>query len=374
MSVKYNKKDFKSIINKMKFIDSWFWARYTLNPYNGCEHACTYCDSRSHKYHLQPEFDQEIIVKNNAGEMLDKRLSRARTLLPDVVAMSGSCDPYQPAETKFGNTRACLEVLARHRYPVLISTKATLVTKDIDIFKQIAKNNWCTVGITITTTNDELSEFLEPGAPPPTERFEAIKKLKSSKLLQVGVHFMPIVPFLEDTDENLEDVVFRSGEAGADYILFAGGMTMRDNQAKWFFRRIKERYPELFEKYLELFDAKFINGEYTGRYAPKSSYAKKIHKKMFELCETYKISSRMRRFIPDDYRKENYMIAGKLLDEAYYNQSLGKKFSNQFWAGMNINNLKEPIRSIAARGELKNIRNVDEELEQRIINDLRNLH
>ena len=156
MVVRYEKKEFKSILNKYKFIDNWFWCRYTLNPYNGCEHACTYCDSRSHKYHLHPEFDQVIIVKNNVGEMLDKRLTRARTLLPDAVAMSGSCDPYQPAEEKFGNTRECLEVLAKHKYPVQIGTKASIVTRDIPLFEQIAENNWCTVCITITTTDNEM--------------------------------------------------------------------------------------------------------------------------------------------------------------------------------------------------------------------------
>jgi DNA repair photolyase len=374
MPAKYEKKDFKSIINKMKFIDNWFWGRYTLNPYNGCEHACTYCDSRSHKYHLHPEFDQVIIVKNNVGEMLDKRLTRARTLQPDVVSMSGSCDPYQPAEEEFGNTRECLEVLAKHKYPVQIGTKASIVTRDIPLFEQIAENNWCSVGITITSTDEGLSTFLEPGAPSPTKRFEAIKKLKDSKKIQVGVHFMPIVPFLEDTDENLEQVIRSSKNAGADYILYAGGMTMRDNQAKWFLQKLKDAYPELVDKYLELYDAKIVDGEYKGRYAPKSSYSKKIHKKLFELCEKYGIAPRMKRFIPEDFRKENYLIAEELLNEAYMNQSLGKKFSNQFWAGMNINNIKESIRSVAARGELKKIRNVDEQLEQRIINTLRNLN
>ena len=115
MTVRYEEKEFKSILNKFKFIDGWFWCRYSLNPYNGCEHACTYCDSRSHKYHLQADFDQVIYVKAKAGEMLDKRISRARTLLPDIVAMSGTCDPYQPAEAKYENTRQCLEVLAKHK-------------------------------------------------------------------------------------------------------------------------------------------------------------------------------------------------------------------------------------------------------------------
>ena len=240
MSIKYEKKDFKSIINKMKFIDSWFWARYTLNPYNGCEHACTYCDSRSHKYHLHPEFDQVIYVKNNAGKMLDKRLSRARTLLPDIVAISGSCDPYQPAEAEFKNTRDCLEVLARHEYPVLIGTKSGSVKRDIDILEKIGSDTWCGVFMTITTLDPKLSEFLEPGAPAPLERLETISEIARSKKIQAGVCFMPIVPYLWDSHEHLEEMVTAVKNARADFLLFAGGMTMRDRQAVWFFKRLRD--------------------------------------------------------------------------------------------------------------------------------------
>jgi len=170
--VKYIPKDFKTILNKYRFIDSWFWCRYSINPYNGCEFACTYCDSRSHKYHLQPEFDHLIYVKNNVGPMLERRLSRARTLLPDVVAIGGTCDAYQPAEEIYNNTQQCLEVLLKYHYPVIISTKSTLILRDSDILCQIAEDTWCTVGITVTTCDEGLARFLEPGAPSPKERLE----------------------------------------------------------------------------------------------------------------------------------------------------------------------------------------------------------
>jgi DNA repair photolyase len=366
MSIRYEHKDFKSILNTFKFIDNWFWCRYGINPYQGCEHACTYCDSRSHKYHLHPEFDQVVIVKNNVREMLDKRLSRARTLLPDVVVMSGASDPYHPAESEFGNTRKCLEVLTKHRYPVHIITKSNLVTKDIDLLSRIAEDNWCSVSVTITTTNKKLSGFLEPLAPLPSVRFDTIKQLKKSRNVQVGVTFMPIIPFLGDDTDHLEDVVKLAKESGADYILFAGGMTMRDAQASWFMKRLDEKFPELVDKYLELYDARMEDGVYIGKYTPSKTYLKRINKIMFELCDKYKINSRMKRFIPDDYRKENYIIAEEFLNEAYYMQSLSKPWSNMFWAGQNINNLKEPIRSVAAKGELKKIRNVDAEFDSEI--------
>jgi len=108
---RYIPKDFKTILNKYRFVDSWFWCRYSINPYNGCEFACTYCDSRSHKYHLHSEFDHLVYIKSNIGAILENRLRRARTLLPDVVAIGGTCDAYQPAEETYKNTRQCLEVL-----------------------------------------------------------------------------------------------------------------------------------------------------------------------------------------------------------------------------------------------------------------------
>ena len=149
--IKYVPKEFKTILNKYKFIDSWFWCRYSINPYNGCEFACTYCDSRSHKYHLQPEFDQFIYVKNNVGAMLDNRLRRARTLLPDVVAIGGTCDAYQPAEADYKNTRQCLEVLLKYHYPVIISTKSTRVcaTTSCDV---ISENAVSYTHLTLPTT------------------------------------------------------------------------------------------------------------------------------------------------------------------------------------------------------------------------------
>jgi len=373
MSIRYEKKDFKSILNKYKFIDSWFWCKYSINAYNGCEFACTYCDSRSHKYHLHSEFDQIIYVKNNVKEILDKRISRARTLLPDVVAVSGTCDPYQPAEKKFENTRQCLEILGKHKYPVLIGTKSTLVTRDLDLLSKIAKSNWCSVAITITTTNDKLSAFLEPKAPSPKKRFETIRELKKIKGIQVGVNFMPIVPFLGDSQENLESIIKNAKDAGADFLLFASGVTLRDNQAVWFFKRLGDEFPELVEEYKKLYDATITpEGGYSGRFAPKGSYSKNINKKIFELCKKYNLDYRMKRFIPNDFRKLNYMIAEEFLNEAYAQQCLGKPWSNLFWAGQNINNLKESIVKIAERGELQQIRNINTDLEIRIKDFLKN--
>jgi DNA repair photolyase len=233
MAVKYIPKKFKTILNRYRFIDSWFWCRYGINPYNGCEFACTYCDSRSHKYHLQPDFDHTIYIKTDVGVVLNHRIKHARTP-PDVVAIGGTCDAYQPAEARYKNTRQCLDVLLRYNYPVFISTKSTLILRDLDLLSQIAKESWCAIGVTIITLDEKICKFLEPNAPSADERIEVISEVKKDyPEIQVGVNFIPIVPLLCDSDGNMESVVKATKERGANFIFFST-MTMRNNQAKWF--------------------------------------------------------------------------------------------------------------------------------------------
>lgn len=363
--VKYIEKEFKSVLNRHKFVDSWFWDRYSISPYQGCEHNCIYCYARSHKYNLHPEsFENVIYVKKDAAYMLDLRISRARTLLPDIVGMSGNCDPYQSAEAKFKNTRRCLEILAKHKWPVNIFTKSPLVLRDLDILSQIAKNTWATVSFTITTTNNKIANFLEPNVVLPKERFKAISEIKkNAKNIQTGVVAIPIVPYLEDDEDDIKSMVKEANEAGADYFVFGPGITMEGDQAIWYMKRLSDEYPELVSRYEEIYKFKYSQEKYNGTYGPKKSYIIKIAKKVFKILEKYHMPYRIKRFIPNDFRKMNYIIAEKLLNKAYVNQDLGKPFSNLHWAGQNIQNLKESIVEVAKGGELQKIRNVNEEIE-----------
>jgi DNA repair photolyase len=320
---------------------------------------------------MPTDFENTIIVKKNVKELLDTRLTRARKLLPDVVAISGANDAYQPAEKKYKNTRQCLEVLAKHKYPVGIGTKSKLVLRDLDLLEKIGRNNWCSVSVTITTTDPEIAKFLEPRAPTPQERFDVIRTIKEqTEHIQAGISFIPIVPYLCDSDENLEAMVKNIKGSGADFILFGSGVTMRDLQARWFLKHLKERYPELIAKYEELYGFNYNPALYEGKYTPKASYSKKINKKILDLCEKYDLPYRAKRFIPNDFRRMNYIIAEKLLNEAYRLQISGNAWSTKHWAGMNIQNLKESIISIANRNELQKIRNVNNEIEKFIKENL----
>ncbi|MFW9998509.1 MAG: radical SAM protein [Candidatus Hodarchaeota archaeon] len=343
--VKYIYKEFKSVLNKLKYPDSWFWSRYTLNTYSGCAHACIYCDARSERYYIE-DFENEVIIKTNFDKKLDQRLKRARTLLPDVIAPGGVNDAYQPIEKEIKQTRKVLEVIAKYKFPINIATKSKLVTRDIDILKKIADETWCTIGFSISTTNEELAKFLEPYSSPPSERLEALKKIKNeAPNVQVGTYFIPIIPFLEDNDENLEGVIKKSKEAGADFILFAPGLTMRDSQAEYFLKKLKNSsYNNIVKPLLEL---------YKGQMHPPAEFTQKLNTKLWNLCQKCKVNIRVKRWIPSDFRKWNYKLSELLLNKEYIDAlKTGKSNKTLMWAGLNLNNLEESILDVYERDEL----------------------
>lgn len=343
--VQYTYREFKSVINKFKYPDSWFWARYTLNPYSGCAHACIYCDARSSRYYLE-NFENEVIIKTDFDKKLDQRLKRARTLLPDVIAPGGVNDAYQSIERKIEHTKKVFQVIAKHKFPINIATKSNLVTRDLDILKKIANDTWCTIGFSITTTNQELANFLEPYSSTPSERLEALSMInKTAPKVQVGTYFMPIIPFLEDDDENLEDLFKQTKQAGADFILYSPGLTMRDQQAKFFINKLKNsQYQHVVKPLLNL---------YKGKMYPPGDYVQKIHLKLYQLSQKFNIPIRVKRWIPKDFRQWNYKISEILLYKEYLNTvKTGKSNNSLKWAGMKLNNLKESILNTFKNGKI----------------------
>lgn len=352
--MKYITRQFKSALNKLKYPDSWFWIRYTINPYSGCEHACIYCDARSQRYYLE-DFENEVIIKKDIDKLLDLKFKRARTLLPDVIGAGGVNDAYQPIEKEEGNTRKILKIIKKHKYPVNIATKSNLILRDLDLLKKISNDTWCTVGFSITTTDEKLASFLEPYSSSPFERLNAIKEIKKkASTIQTGTYFIPIIPFLEDSDENLENVIKETKEAGADFILFSPGLTMRDSQAEFFIKKLtKSKYKDIVTPLLNLFK---------GNMYPPIEYANKIHSKLYALCEKYKLPIRTKRWIPKDYRKWNYKISEILLNEEYISSLKGRPNNAMKWAGLKLNNLEESIIEIYKRGDLSKLPNFNKKI------------
>ncbi|MDI6885960.1 MAG: radical SAM protein [archaeon] len=340
----------KSILQKQKYRDGWFWNRYNLNPYRGCQFACNYCDAITEKYLVHrdyKDFSRIIYVKNNAPKVLEKEVKKLR---PDVVAMSGVTDPYQPAEKKYELTRKILEILAKHGFPVHIGTKSDLVLRDTDLLQEIAEKTWCTVSLTIVTFNQELLPHLEPFASSPERRLESIKKLNEAGI-QAGVDFTPIVPYLLDSSDNIEEVIKRASEH-AKYILIGAAMTLRSNQRTRFIELLNKNFPELVEKYENLY------GE---QESPPQAYIARLNKCAFEFCKKCGIKN----YIPpptfERPLKENFEVANLLLLIAFF-----KEFNSanpySAWAyhkaSQNIENLTDSIREIYEKGELIKIQGV----------------
>ena len=352
--VKFIEIEAKSILTKHKFRDDWFWDRYAINPYRGCQFACNYCDAITEKYLVHKDykdFSRIIYVKKNAPEVLEKEVKKVK---PDVVAMSGVTDPYQPAEKKYEVTRKILEILARHEFPVHIITKGNLVLRDIDLLKEITKQTWCTVSLTIITFNQRLLPHLEPFAPSPEIRLETVKKLNEEGI-RAGVDFTPIVPYLLDDPNNIEEVIKRASEC-AKYVLIGAGMTLRSNQQTRFLELLKENFPELVEKYENL---------YNKQTSPPKDYVVRLNRCAFEFCKKYG----MKNYVPPPSLErplhKNFEAANHLLLIAFFKEF---KSANPYsaWAyhkaSQNIENLNESIKEICKRGELRKIPGVGESI------------
>jgi DNA repair photolyase len=302
-------------------------------------------------------FEEDVIIKEGIAKILEDTIKNSRTLLRDVVGPGGVCDAYQPVEKEVKNTRKILKVLAKYEFPVNIATKSDLIVRDIDILNNIANDTWCTVGFSITTMDDELARFLEPHSSPPERRFKAMEEIKNSgPNIQLGTYIMPIIPFLEDSKENLELIIKKTREVGGEFMVFAPGVTLRDSQKTYFIRRLrKSEYGNIVGPLLNLYSKGFRSDAY-------KKYVLGQNNKLLDLCRKYEMSIRERRWIPSDYRKWNYIIAEKLLNEEYLNSIQGNPNSRMKWAGLYLNNLDESIIEVYRRGELHKLRNFDSEI------------
>ena len=204
----------KSILNKHKKRDDWFLDDYSVNPYSGCSFNCIYCYIRGSKY--GGNMAKTLSVKINAPELLEKQLSRrAKRGEYGIIALSSSTEPYMPIEEKLKLTRKLLEIILKYRFPVEIATKSKLVLRDLDLLKEIAKNailpddlepklkHRVIISFSISTLDEKLAKILEPGAPKPIERLDAMKRCKERGFF-TGICFIPVLPFLSDSEEQVE--------------------------------------------------------------------------------------------------------------------------------------------------------------------------
>ncbi|WP_105615115.1 SPL family radical SAM protein [Vallitalea okinawensis] len=278
--MKITYKEAKKMLIKNKRPASWFGTYYTMNIYRGCQHGCIYCDSRSSCYQIR-NFDSEIIAKENAIELLKRELP-SKTV-KGTIGTGAMSDPYMPIEKELSLTRQALELMAYYRYPVHINTKSDLVLRDLNLLKKV-NEVFAAVAITITTTNDELAKIIEPHAPLPSKRLEAVKVLSEAGIY-VGILLMPILPFIDDRVEQVMDVVEKSIDHGAKFIYPSMGMTIRDGQREYFYEQLNNHFKGLSQKYHDTF------GKSYSCYSPQSRHT---YNRLKEFCQGKGIPIKMR--------------------------------------------------------------------------------
>jgi DNA repair photolyase len=281
----------KSILNRCDSNRVPF--EWTINPYRGCEFACKYCYARyTHEYMELDgsEFEKKIYVKKDAAPLLAWDVAHKYSYeseasggaRPDHIAIGTATDPYQPAEREYGVTRACLEELAkREGLSVSIITKSNQIVRDIDVLQRIAERSNLGIDITITTLRAGLTRLLEPRAPRPDLRLEAVKQLREAGLA-VGVSASPLIPGITDRDGDLEAVAEAAKEAGAQWF-FSGVLFLMPSSAKQFLPFVQEKFPRLAKQYEEWYAR---NG-----YAPEE-YRKKASQRVARIREKFGYAAR----------------------------------------------------------------------------------
>lgn len=269
---------------------SWFGTDHTMNIYRGCSHGCIYCDSRSACYR-NDDFDT---VRAKADALRIIRDDLQRKVRPGIVGTGAMSDPYNPFEAELCLTRNALALLDAYQFGVAIATKSDLITRDIDILKEISTHSPVLCKLTLTTVDDALAAKLEPRAPSPTRRLEALRALSAAGL-HTCVLLMPVLPFLEDNEENVLAVVDRARDAGVKYIYPAFGMTQRDEQRAWYYGKLDALFPGrgLREKNEKAFGT---------RYVCTSPKAKRLWDVFSARCRESGILYEMRHIVSDYQR------------------------------------------------------------------------
>ncbi|MBR1722832.1 MAG: radical SAM protein [Treponema sp.] len=254
-----------------------------INIYRGCSHGCIYCDSRSKCYHFTHAFE-DIVVKQNAPELLANALRKKRHRC--MIGTGSMSDPYIPFEKELCLTRRCLEVIDRYDFGATVHTKSDLVLRDLDILARINRKTKAVVQMTLTTADDDLCRLIEPGVCPTSRRFEVLCECKKIGIPTV-VWFSPLLPFINDTKENVDGILDYCARAGVKAIICFGiGLTLREGNREYFYEALEKlsakdrRFSGLKEGYIRT---------YGNSYMAESPHGRELMQHLSELCRKNKI-------------------------------------------------------------------------------------
>lgn len=294
----------KSILARNDSPDTGF--TFSINPYRGCEHGCIYCYARpSHEYlgfSAGLDFETKILVKENAPALLSEAFQKP-SWEPQVVALSGNTDPYQPLERTLRLTRQCLEVFLRHRNPVAIITKNYLVTRDADILEEMARMNLVTVALSITTLKPELVGSMEPRTSRPARRLQAIEELVG-RGIPVSVNVAPVVPGL--TDEEMPAILKEAaarGASNASYIMMRLPGPVKDLFLDWIEREHPDKVNKIVHRLRELRGERLTDSRFGVRMRGEGEWAETVSNLFGMTCKKLGLNASYRKLSTDHFRR-----------------------------------------------------------------------
>ncbi|HVY57807.1 MAG TPA: PA0069 family radical SAM protein [Xanthobacteraceae bacterium] len=267
----------------------------SINPYRGCEHGCIYCFARpTHAYlGLSPglDFESRLFMKPDAPEALERELS-APGYTPRTLAIGTNTDPYQPIEREYRIMRRILETLERAGHPVSIVTKSALVVRDVDILARMAARNLARVAISVTTLDPKLARIMEPRAPTPPRRLEALRQLATARV-PTSVMVAPIIPAVNDADiERVLDAAAAAGVMSAGYVMLRLPLEVRDLFREWLMEHFPDRYRHVFTLMRQMRGGKDYDSTWGKRMTGEGPYAWMIGRRFETACERLGLNKR----------------------------------------------------------------------------------
>jgi len=328
----------KTLLRINKRVDSWFLSKASMNLYRGCQHNCVYCDGRSEKYQVKGVFGEDIAVKTNAIEILQKELKKPlihKRLQQGYLLVGGGVgDSYQPVEGSYQLTRKTLEFLKDKNIPLHLLTKSTLIDRDLDIIKEIQDQAPVIVSMSFSSTDDTISSHFEPGVPPPSERLQLLHDFKKEGI-PIGIFLLPVIPFITDTKKIMEQSLRDAKKIDVDFLI-SGGMTLKEGRQKEHFLRSLLNYrPDLAVEYEHIYQKDQWGNAI-------SSYYQSINETFDLLASTYNIPKRIPPHLFMDILSENDRIC-VILEHLDYLLKLKSKQSSYGYAAYTISKIDKPL-------------------------------
>lgn len=321
----------KKTLKKSDYPDTLFISKFYLSPYIACSHACSYCDGRSEKYHIEGNFDNDIKIRKNIAEVLKKELTKEKEN-GVIMIMSGVSDPYQHCEYKEKLMPKILNVIKELNYSCSITTKSSMINRDFELLRDINNKNKANILMSLTFMNDSDRKIIEPLSSCVEQRLQTLKRFKDDGFF-VGVLAMPFIPFINDDDENIFKLLKTLKDMGVDYVI-PGSLTLRPGINKnYFLEIIKNNYTHLLGKYKDLYS----NNKPSGM--GKSFYFNNFYERFYNISNSLNVSTIAPHYVyKNRFHKydEIYIILSHLKyilkQKNYDTYTINKAFKNYtFW-------------------------------------------